>query len=179
MTRSVHFDEEIHENASEYDPKRYMKQRNFIKNGKVVTNHSIPWGGGVSMCEGRSVNFIDLRVAEGFVDQVPLSRHFANKELKAFMVFLLMRYTLEIDPKSTERPTFKRWNGWVLVSCIPEVTSGSSSTPASDTMTICYIFLRVYNRRITDTVACAIFTRVRMRVRIQSGPSLPIPLQPS
>ena len=66
MTRSVHLDEEIHENASEYDPRRYMKQRKFSKNGKIVTNHSIPWGGGVSMCEGRSVNFIDLRVAGKF-----------------------------------------------------------------------------------------------------------------
>jgi len=63
LTRSVHLDEEIHENASEYDPRRYMKQKKFSKNGKIVTNHSIPWGGGVSMCEGRSVKFIDLRVA--------------------------------------------------------------------------------------------------------------------
>ena len=106
MTRSVHLDEEVHENASEYDPRRYMKQRKFSKNGKIVTNHSMPWGGGVSMCEGRSVDFIDLHVAGGLVDRVPLSRHFATKELKVFIVFLLMRYTLEIDQKSTERPTF-------------------------------------------------------------------------
>ena len=66
LTRSVHLDEEIHENASEYDPRRYMKQRKFSKNGKIVTNHSIPWGGGVSMCEGRSVNLIGLRVAGKF-----------------------------------------------------------------------------------------------------------------
>ena len=56
MTRSVHLDEEIHENASEYDPRRYMKQKRFSKGGKTVTNHSMPWGGGVSMCEGRSVD---------------------------------------------------------------------------------------------------------------------------
>jgi len=56
MTRSVHLDEEIHENAMEYDPRRYMKQKRFSKNGKTVTNHSMPWGGGVSMCEGRFVD---------------------------------------------------------------------------------------------------------------------------
>ena len=56
MTRSVHFDEEIHENPSEYDPERYMKQKRFSKNGKVVANHSMPWGGGASMCVGRSVD---------------------------------------------------------------------------------------------------------------------------
>jgi len=106
MTRTVHLDEEIHENASEYDPGRYMKQRKFSKNGKIVTNHSMPWGGGVSMCEGRYVNFIDPCAAGGLADQVPLFRHFANRELKAFMVFLLTRYTLEIDQQSTERPTF-------------------------------------------------------------------------
>jgi len=55
--RSVHLDEEIHENASEYDPERYMKHKKFSKNGKTITNHSIPWGGGASMCEGRSVDF--------------------------------------------------------------------------------------------------------------------------
>ena len=56
MTRSVHLDEDIHENASEYDPRRYMKQKRFSKNGKTVANHSMPWGGGVSMCEGRSAD---------------------------------------------------------------------------------------------------------------------------
>ena len=56
MTRSVHFDKEIHENASEYDPTRYMKQKKFSKNGKAVPNHSMLWGGGVSMCEGRFVD---------------------------------------------------------------------------------------------------------------------------
>ena len=34
------------------------------------------------------------------------SRHFATKELKAFMAFLLIQYTLEVDPNSAERPTF-------------------------------------------------------------------------
>ena len=55
MTRSVHLDEEIHENASEYNPRRYMTGKKFRKNGKDVPNHSMVWGGGVSMCEGRFV----------------------------------------------------------------------------------------------------------------------------
>ena len=55
VTRSVHLDKEIHENASECDPGRYMKQKKFNKNGKTVANHSMPWGGGVSICGGRSV----------------------------------------------------------------------------------------------------------------------------
>jgi len=87
VTRSVHLDEVIHKNASEYDPRRYMKQKRFSKNGKTVMNHSMPWGGGVSMCGGR---------------------RFAKRELKGFMVLLLMRYTLEIDPNFSERPTFMR-----------------------------------------------------------------------
>lgn len=55
MTRSVHFDEELHENAWEYDPRRYMGEKRFSKNGKTIANHSMVWGGGVSMCEGRYV----------------------------------------------------------------------------------------------------------------------------
>lgn len=58
VTRSVHFDEEIHENAREYDPRRYMGEKRFIKNGKAITNHSMVWGGGVSMCEGRCVDLV-------------------------------------------------------------------------------------------------------------------------
>jgi len=85
MTRMVHLDPEIHERPNEYIPTRYMTERKFTKNGKPVMNHSIPWGGGVSMCEGR---------------------HFAQKEMKALIVLLLMKYTVELDPKSTERPTF-------------------------------------------------------------------------
>lgn len=56
LTRSVHFDEEIHENPWVYDPRRYMGEKQFTKNGKVVVNHSMVWGGGVSMCEGRHVD---------------------------------------------------------------------------------------------------------------------------
>ncbi|KAF9642040.1 cytochrome P450, partial [Thelephora ganbajun] len=85
VTRSVHLDEEVHENALEYNPRRYMDQKRFSKNGKIVANHSMPWGGGASMCAGR---------------------HFAARALKSFMVSLLIRYTLEIDSKSSERPVF-------------------------------------------------------------------------
>jgi cytochrome P450 len=70
MTRSVHLDEEIHENASEYDPRRYMTGKKFSKNGKTVTNHSMVWGGGVSMCEGRSVGFNDPLVARCSVNLI-------------------------------------------------------------------------------------------------------------
>lgn len=51
--RMVHLDPEIHERPEEYIPRRYMTEKKFKKNGKPVMNHSIPWGGGVSMCEGR------------------------------------------------------------------------------------------------------------------------------
>lgn len=53
MTRMVHLDPEIHERSGEYIPARYMTGKKFTKNGKPVMNHSMPWGGGVSMCEGR------------------------------------------------------------------------------------------------------------------------------
>jgi len=56
LPRLVHMDEEIHENASEYDPRRYMERKKLCKDGKIVPNHSMPWGGGVSICGGRSVN---------------------------------------------------------------------------------------------------------------------------
>ena len=52
-TRPVHLDPDIHEQASEYIPTRYMVQKKFTKNGKSVANHTIPFGGGVAICDGR------------------------------------------------------------------------------------------------------------------------------
>ena len=51
--RAVHLDPEIHERPDEYIPTRYMTQNKFTKHGKPVMNHTIPFGGGISMCEGR------------------------------------------------------------------------------------------------------------------------------
>ena len=53
LARTVHLDPEIHERSNEYIPTRYMTQGKFMKNGKPVMNHTMLWGGGVSMCEGR------------------------------------------------------------------------------------------------------------------------------
>ena len=52
-TRTVHLDPEDHERPGEYILMRYMTQKRFTKNGKSVTNHTMGFGGGVSMCEGR------------------------------------------------------------------------------------------------------------------------------
>jgi hypothetical protein len=46
-------DEDLHENPREFIPDRYMNKKKFMKNGKQVVNHSMPWGFGVSKCEGR------------------------------------------------------------------------------------------------------------------------------
>ena len=51
--RTVHLDPEIHERPDEYIPTRYMTAKKFTKNGRPVANHTMPFGGGVSMCEGR------------------------------------------------------------------------------------------------------------------------------
>jgi cytochrome P450 len=56
VTRMVHLDEDIHQDAQSFEPARYLDDgvsKKYIKDGKAVRNHSMPWGGGVSMCEGR------------------------------------------------------------------------------------------------------------------------------
>ena len=58
-TRAVHMDEEIHNSPWDFLPDRYLNGTKFGKKGKVVPNHTMPFGGGVSMCEGRCVP-IDL-----------------------------------------------------------------------------------------------------------------------
>ncbi|KAI0651986.1 cytochrome P450 [Trametes meyenii] len=85
VTRQVHMDEEIHPSASVFDIRRYLDGPKAMKDGKLVANHSMPFGGGVSMCEGR---------------------HFAMSELKTFIAMLLTYSTLELDPASTSRPEF-------------------------------------------------------------------------
>lgn len=84
-TRLVHLDGDIHSDSTEFIPDRYMRSTKFTKDGRTVPNHTIPFGGGVSMCEGR---------------------HFAQGELKVFIALLLTLATIEIDPSSSERPKF-------------------------------------------------------------------------
>jgi cytochrome P450 len=73
VARSVHLDEDIHEDAAKWKPSRYLNTKStdstgseslggkkYRKDGKIVPNHSMPWGGGVSMCEGRYVTLLPL-----------------------------------------------------------------------------------------------------------------------
>ncbi|KAK0500774.1 cytochrome P450 [Armillaria luteobubalina] len=87
VTRAVHMDEEIHEDAHRFIPDRYLKidagQRLF-KDGKEIRDHTMPFGGGVSMCEGR---------------------HFALSELKIMLTLLLTHATIEIDNEMGPQPT--------------------------------------------------------------------------
>lgn len=53
VTRHVHIDEEIHPQADKLDIRRYLEVPRVIKDGKPVANHTMPFGGGISMCEGR------------------------------------------------------------------------------------------------------------------------------
>lgn len=53
-TRAVHVDEEIYEDPYQFKMDRFLDGQNkFQKDGKPVPNHLMPFGGGVSMCEGR------------------------------------------------------------------------------------------------------------------------------
>ncbi|THH27197.1 hypothetical protein EUX98_g6991 [Antrodiella citrinella] len=84
-TRVVHMDEEIHERPTEFVLDRYVDAgKKRVKDGAPVPNHSLPFGGGVSMCEGR---------------------HFAQAEIKTFLVALLTLTRLEFDPEEATWPT--------------------------------------------------------------------------
>ncbi|KAF8579492.1 cytochrome P450 [Ramaria rubella] len=86
VTRSVHLDEEIHPDPHEFRSERYADGQNkFKKNGKIVPNHTMPFGGGDSMCEGR---------------------HFALGELKVYLALILTYVTIELDPGSNFKPKF-------------------------------------------------------------------------
>lgn len=55
-TRCVHMDEEIYDSPTEFRLDRFVDtQKKYFKDGKVVPNYHLPFGGGVSMCEGRCV----------------------------------------------------------------------------------------------------------------------------
>jgi cytochrome P450 len=57
FSRAVHLDDDLHEDAARYEPARYVDAAKVrTKDGKRVANHSMPFGGGVSMCEGRCVD---------------------------------------------------------------------------------------------------------------------------
>ena len=53
-TRSIHMDPEVHEKPYDFILDRYTdSSKKYTKNGVAISNHSLPFGGGVSMCEGR------------------------------------------------------------------------------------------------------------------------------
>ncbi|KIJ34277.1 hypothetical protein M422DRAFT_782913 [Sphaerobolus stellatus SS14] len=84
ITRAVHMDEEIHQNPEKFIADRYLGGSKLrYKNGKPVANHTMAFGGGVSMCEGR---------------------HFASGGLRIFAAFIFTYANIEIDPTSSERP---------------------------------------------------------------------------
>lgn len=83
MTRAMHTDDEIHEDSTKFIPTRYLDTSKLrTKDGKNVPNHTSPFGGGVSMCEGR---------------------HFAQAELRYYVALLLTMSTVELNPASKSR----------------------------------------------------------------------------
>ncbi|PIL31823.1 cytochrome P450 [Ganoderma sinense ZZ0214-1] len=82
-TRQVHLDDEIHPGAEEFDIRRYLDPPRPLRDGKLVPNHSMPFGGGVSM-------------------------HMAMIELRLFIAILLTYGSLEIDEGCTTRPEVLR-----------------------------------------------------------------------
>ncbi|TFK94414.1 cytochrome P450 [Polyporus arcularius HHB13444] len=85
VTRLTHLDDDIHPHAREFDMRRYLQTPRATKDGKPVANHSMPFGGGTSMCEGR---------------------HFALAELRVFLAILLTYATIDIDEGCMTRPEF-------------------------------------------------------------------------
>lgn len=103
-TRQVHMDDEIHPGAEEFDIRRYLDSPRPFKDGKLVPNHSMPFGGGVSMCEGRYV-VPSCRVR--FADH-GTHRHMAMVELRLFIAVFLTYGSLEIDEGCTTHPEVVR-----------------------------------------------------------------------
>ncbi len=105
-TRQVHLDDEIHPGADEFNMRRYLDPPRPMKDGKLVPNHSMPFGGGVSMCEGRQVNPPAPSPARSSNHSV--HRHMAMVELRLFIAILLTYASLEIDEGCTTRPEVVR-----------------------------------------------------------------------
>jgi len=82
-TRSVHSDDEQFENAKVFNPTR------FLKEGAPKIQ---PWGGGISMCEGKLISQILCALAHA-----SLGRHFAYFYIKIFVTRLLKEFRFEID----------------------------------------------------------------------------------
>ncbi|EIN05202.1 cytochrome P450 [Punctularia strigosozonata HHB-11173 SS5] len=80
-TRAVHQDKGIHDDAEEFKFDRYAGCK--MNEGKMGRSQFLPFGGGVSMCEGR---------------------HFALGEIKTYLTILLLSATFEVDSGSSARP---------------------------------------------------------------------------
>ena len=105
-TKQVHLDDKIHPGAKEFDIRRYLDSPRLVKDGKLVPNHSMPFGGGVSMCEGRQV--IPPCCHQLVLLTKNTHRHMAMIELRLFIAILLMYGSLEIDEGCMTRPEVVR-----------------------------------------------------------------------
>jgi len=162
MMRSVHLDEEIHENA---DPRRYMEQKRFSKNGKTFTNHSMPWvGGGVSMCEGRSVDSSSrFRWRFGWLSSLSLGILKTRNSEDSRRFFSCD--TPEVRGVSDVQKKLGRIGAGVMH---PKGDPKSSSAHASDRMTTYATFSCGY-----AIIEHVLFISVRTILGTQPDPSLP------
>jgi len=81
-TRALHMDEKIYERPTEFVYDRFTEagKKRAVQNGRSASPPFLPFGGGVSMCEGR---------------------HFAMGAMKTFIAILLTFYTIKVDPNSS------------------------------------------------------------------------------
>ncbi|KDR67461.1 hypothetical protein GALMADRAFT_258407 [Galerina marginata CBS 339.88] len=77
VTRTVHQNAELYEDPLVFKPDRYLKDKD--KAGRFWN----PFGGGVSMCEGR---------------------HFAQQEIRIFIACLLLHFDIALHPSSLKHP---------------------------------------------------------------------------
>ncbi|KZS95894.1 cytochrome P450 [Sistotremastrum niveocremeum HHB9708] len=82
VTRSVHLDENIYDDPLRYDPNRFLTHTG----SPTVPSHAhMPFGGGISICEGR---------------------HYAVGKIRILTVLILLEFVIELDGRSPSTVKF-------------------------------------------------------------------------
>lgn len=108
LTRPTHTDSSLHPDAEQWIPERFMVGYKMHQHeGKPVRNTWLPFGGGTSMCEGKTTP----ATLQPSSCPVSAGRHFALQEIRIFVVAFFQHFDARPTTTRNAQMDFSRGSG--------------------------------------------------------------------
>lgn len=108
LTRPIHTDSSLHSDPEQWIPERFMAEyKAHQREGKTLRNTWLPFGGGTSMCEGKTTSAI----VQPSSCPVSAGRHFALQEIRIFIVAFFHHFDARPTTNRNAQKDFSRGSG--------------------------------------------------------------------